>query len=535
MIRFDLKKKRGDIDGAIIALSDAGIVEMHLKHYAASKTYLRRAISLSKSTRNQSLLSTCIRNYIYIWRAQGKSSQSIPLLKRQILWARKAERWDLVVDLTELLPQLHIEIGSPVPVIEKSWTQAIAAADGQSNLLKKIALLRQRYSWIRQLRNPDLAIGALQSFLKLTERRKILRKEHVEALDEIGTCLQNQEKYNEAEQYLLKAFDIAKRDLDGTVPGHLLNNYAELLRKTDRSPAAIPLYKQAIAIDKSSSTLDDRLLTEHNLTLALDAVGRRNEARQMLIRIQKMARKEKLWEHFVRAQLAIANIDWLGNRRTFALRRYARVRLLSAQHQLQDLALHAALNEARLLQEMDRNKQAVTLLQSFRDKFPSSEHYPNLSLTLGYCLIEQGQHKKAIKIFEEGLRCPQATRSPATVASLRAGLFEANLQAGQELRSHVPNDQVLSANMSALKRIKLLKEKLFAVALHDLQKRSPGLQVQRLLDEIQQMARDNKQPTWISEAYEHLAHIMWSKDKNFSRNDKDCRKRGSPGNHETRN
>ena len=43
-----------------------------------------------------------------------------------------------------------------------------------------------------------------------------------------------------------------------------------------------------------------------------------------------------------------------------------------------------------------------------------------------------------------------------------------------------------------------------------------GYQTERLLDEIQRIAKENKQPAWISETYEQLGQLLWSKDRKAS-------------------
>ncbi|MGE4096590.1 MAG: tetratricopeptide repeat protein, partial [Candidatus Binatia bacterium] len=232
-----------------------------------------------------------------------------------------------------------------------------------------------------------MAVGALPPLLELVKRRRSLRKDYIEALDEMGTCLQAQKQYDKAERYYLRALAVAKKELkqerSSSLSSSLLNNYAELLRKTERSVAALPFYKQAIALDRARSDINSQLLTEHNLALALDDVGRTNEAAQLFRSIQKVSRKKKLWEHYVRAWLALADSAWIHGERNTALRRYRKVRSLCAQYRLSELFLHVALNEAQLLQQMDRNESALALLNPLRNQFLLSKHCLALFLTLG--------------------------------------------------------------------------------------------------------------------------------------------------------
>lgn len=508
-----LKKETGHIKGAIVALSDAGVMELYLKHYDVARSHIRRAIALAKSTDTQYWLVPCISNYIETWESQGKPYQAVRLLKREIRWAERAEEHGLVADLAEIMAQFLISHDRPTQAIDQAWDQAVAATDKQENIFKQIELQRQRYAWIRDTRTLDAAVTALHPFLELTLRRKGLRRDYVEGLDEMGTCLQKQGKYDEAEQCYCKALNLAKKGLDGAIPGSLLNNYAELLRKTDRGLKAIPLYEQAVAISQSHADLEGKLLTEHNLALALDEIGRTDEAIEVFSRIREMAAKKKLWPHHVNAWLGLADVAWLQNRTGLALRRYAKVRALCDRYQLPDLALHAALNEAMLLQEMDRGDAALSLLQPLQKTFQQSEHCLELSLTLGHCFMAGENYKKAIDVLERGLRCPQAQYSTDRIASLQTALAEANLKSKRTRKARLQIEQALSADQSPEVHAEHLTDLLVIVATSEAAESGKGHQTERLLDEIQNLANCNRQPTWIRDAYERLGEALWDKDR----------------------
>jgi len=508
-----LKKETGDFNGAIIAMSDAGIMEMYLKHYDAARSHMRRATSLAKSMDSRHWLMQCINNHVAIWQAQGKPQEAIRLLKREIRWAERAEEQGIVADLAGILAQFLISHDRPTKAIDQAWEQAIAAADKQENIFKQVELQRQRYAWIRDSRKLEAAIAILQPFLELTERRKGLRRDYVEGLDEMGTCLQKLGRYDKAEQYYRKGLNLSKKDLDGVIPETLLNNYAELLRKIDRGLEAIPLYEQAVAICQSYTDLDGQLLTEHNLALALDGVGRTDEAVKLLIRIREVTHKKGFWAHHVNAWLALGNIAWLQNRRNLALRRYAKVRALCDRYQLPDFALNATLNEASLLQEMGRGDTALSLLQPLHDTFKQNEHCPELYLTLGRCYIARESYKEAIDVLEDGLRCSQAQYSNDRIASLQTALAEANLKARRTRKARLQIEHALAADQSPEVRAEQLTDLLVIVATSEATKSGKGRQTERLLDEIQNFANYNKQPVWIRDAYERLGEALWDKDQ----------------------
>lgn len=513
---YGLKKRLGDNPGAVIALSNAAVTELQLKQYDSAKNHIRRAISLSKSITTRPWLISCLSNHIQVCESQGKRYESVSLLKREIRSADKNGEWGIVADLARMLAQLLISVGASDKGIDQAWMGAIAATEKQNNILKHVEILRQRYAWIRQTKSQDAAIAALYPFLELTRNRKRFRREYIEALEEIATCLQSQEKYSDAETYYRRAFDLAKKHLRAQIPGALLNNYAELLRKTGRSAQAIPLYEQAIAKDEATGDLESRLLVEHNLALALEEINCGDKARNIFLAIARKARNKRLWEHHARAWLALANVAWLQNQRGVARRRYAKVRLLSIKYQLPSLSLHSALNEARLLRELDRTDEALSLLEPLQGYFTVSEYCLNLFLILGRCLLEGGRYKQAVKVFKQGLASPQAKYSSAAVASLRISLVEANLKAGGTRTPIREIDQVLTAPLPPEKRVKRLTELLSIIAVDEARNSGRGYQTQRLLNEIQRIAKDNKTPAWISETCEHIGHILWSENKKIS-------------------
>ena len=509
---YTLKKEAGDVQGAIIALSDAGVMELKLEHYDLSRKYLKQATSLSKSTKNRHWLLPCIRNHVEALRKQGHPSQAVNLLRREIRWAEQQDDPILIAEISESLAQLLIALDGSVAVIDKVWENAITALDKCNNIIKQVDLLRQRYAWTRDTQGVGNAISILQSLLGLTIRRKALHRERAEALDEMGTCLQKQGKLLEAESYHRKALTLAQDDVPGTVLATFLNNYAELLRKIEREQEAIPLYKQAISLSKDSSDVEGRLLTEHNLALAYDQVGQTNEALSILSCIREESRKKKLWKHHASAWLELANIAWLQNKKKLALRRYVKVKVLCDEHCLEDITLHAALNHSRLLQGMGKIQEALLLLEPLQEQFYSSEYCLELFVTLGNCHAVANNPKSAIAVYEQGISCSQTRYGIEELSALKIALIEANLNAGQSRVARRQIKQFLGIDLSPDIRAERLIDLLLIVAIDEANK-SGGKQSQKLLDEIQLHANINKRPDWVWDAYECFGEAIWDYDR----------------------
>jgi tetratricopeptide (TPR) repeat protein len=510
---YTMNKELGNIKAAIVALSNAGVIELNLKRFDIARKYLRKAILLSKSTDTQHWIIPSILNYVTTWEQQEKPKNAIRFLKREILWAEGKENWNLVADLMQSLAGFLISQGATIKSIDKAWIKAVTAADKGENIFKQIELRRQQFAWVLDSQGPSAAIVVLESLMKITVKYKALRRDYVDVLDEVGCCLQRQQKYAEAEEYHRKALDIAKRDLDPPISETLLNNYGELLRITDQSSKAIPYYKQAIAISNSKSDFEGQLLTEHNLALALDAVGQTNKAIQILTRIRDLGRNKKLWAHHVNAWLALANIAWFQNRRKLALNRYEKTIKLCERYQLFDFKLHAVLNEVLLLLEMGRSIAALSLLEPLRERFQDSENCPRLFLSLGQCQMEQGMYKEAINSFERGLRCFQSDYLSDSAVSLQIALAEANLKVGRTRRSRMQIEQVLATDIPPEERASNLIDLLLIVASDEASKSRKGHQTQKLLNEVLRHAELHKQPIWIREAYTSLGDLLWDKDQ----------------------
>ncbi|MGE0683800.1 MAG: hypothetical protein AB7P69_23225, partial [Candidatus Binatia bacterium] len=229
----------------------------------------------------------------------------------------------------------------------------------------------------------------------------------------------------------------------------------------------------------------------------------------------------------VRAWLALADSAWIHGERNTALRRYRKVRSLCAQYRLSELFLHVALNEAQLLQQMDRNESALALLNPLRNQFLLSKHCLALFLTLGRCFMKQANYSEATRVLEEGLRCPQAEYSAEGVAPLQTLLAKANLQANRTYKSRSEIERVLAANLAPQERYEQLTHLLLVVGSAEAMKKSNIYETERLLNEIEEYAKLHNQWSWVRTAHERLGAALWDIDRKAAipslrgRNDED--------------
>ena len=508
----ELKRESGDTYGTIVALADAGVMELNLKDYVSAETRMRQAIEWAKSERDYPWLVPSILNLASLWNIQGKSDVAKQLLQQEIEWAEEKCGWGIVSLLAESLVQMLISQGSPSETIDELWKKAISTAAMDEDIIRQVELHRQRYVWTREKQGPQNAEAALHQFLKLTTQYKTLKRERIEILYEMATCLHAQGKHAKAEEYYTSAIKLSEKTPDFIVQEALFNDYAELLRRTGRSTEAIPFYERAVAISQSKEDLDGRLLTEHNLALALEDLGHIAEAKQLFRKVRDSARRQGLWTHHVNAWFALANMDWVEDHRQAALVKHVKIRSLCENFGLTEIGLEAALSEARLLLELKRNGDALSLLKPLSDDFKDSEYCPELFLALSDSFVATGEHKQAVEALERGLKCPKSKYYPERQIPLRKALVIANYKAGSSNKVRLEIEHSLSTELPPEDRKEQLCKLLVIVAAEEANKRGRAPQTERIIKEIRIHSEAHSRCGWIRDAYIYLGDTLWEVD-----------------------
>lgn len=506
---YELKKAVKDISGAITALSDVGHMEFLIGNYEIARNKLQEAIHLARTTQNKKCLPNPIQNYVTTWLVEGKSNEAIRFLKHQLTRAENEQNWTLVIQLTKRLAEIFITQDKSFSEIDSIWMQAANIAEKQKDIANQVDILRNRYAWIRDTQTIDDALNALQPLVNILAKRSAFRKEYIEVLNELGNGLQQLWQYTEAEKNYRKALALAEQEATHELE-NILNNLAELLRKTNRIEEAIPLYRKSIELCISKSDIEERLFAEHNLALALDAIGEQQEAVKLLQKIREETRRKCLWEHHGWAWLYLANIAWLSGQNSLALQRYTKAKEVGVQHNLNELVQHTVLNEARLLQELNRSQQAIENLQSLQGSLQTSEYCPELFLIFGECHIDCKNWDNAVEVLQQGISCSQIQHDSNTEALLYKALDNAKQMGKYSQKSRKEIETALSKSCSLEQQDDLLLNYLFVVSRFEAEQKNKGTETQAVLDQIKIYAKSNERTELVQTAYQLLGDTLWN-------------------------
>jgi Tetratricopeptide repeat len=125
-------------------------------------------------------------------------------------------------------------------------------------------------------------IAALQPLLDFASKKPQLRRDFLEALNELANRIQEIGEYDSAVKIYQVAFNAAREAESAQLCSIVPNNLAEAFRKTERPAEAIPLSREAIALCDTAGDEGGRILVEHNLAPALKATGERDSAERLL-------------------------------------------------------------------------------------------------------------------------------------------------------------------------------------------------------------------------------------------------------------
>lgn len=198
--------------------------------------------------------------------------------------------------------------------------------------------MREKYNWIRDRGDTVAAIEALKLLIRLTRQRPELALECLEALNELSNRLQELGHNDSAEKLYRAALAIARDIKSARLCSIILNNLAETLRRTGRPDEALPFYQEAADLDCDE---DGRLLVEHNLALALHAIGERERAKTLLEKVRDRSRNGKHWYRHCSAWLALGDIALNVGDKRLAISRYRKAKQVGTAHCLNDLVQQA--------------------------------------------------------------------------------------------------------------------------------------------------------------------------------------------------
>lgn len=353
---YESKLARGDVSGAVTALSDAGVMALRLNDHATARRLFRKAISIGFENKKTVTVEHPILSLSALWIKEGKPKPALRFLRRQIDRSEEGCRWRTVISLAKATIGILIENEASVREIEVLWSRALGAAKKSKDVKVQIELLNQRYGWIRDRGDTVAALAALDPLIRLTRRRPNLTVEFLEALNEFSNRLQELGQQDSAEKLYRAALAIAREIKSDRLCSIILNNLAETLRRTGRPDEAIPFFQEAAALDRDD---EGRLLVEHNLALALEGIGERGRAKKLLEMVRDRSRYGKHWYRHGNAWLALGDMALDAGENRSAVSHYRKARKVGAAHDLAELVHLADERERQVVAELTASPRSI--------------------------------------------------------------------------------------------------------------------------------------------------------------------------------
>jgi len=427
----ELKLARSDYEGAVLALSDTGATRVRLSDPLGARDKLDQAIVMAREHGVLNLLPQAFGNYAATYDADSQTEDGLIWLEQASQEAVLRGEWLVLSKLSSIEVHWRDERGDNPKTVCACWDQAVSAALNCKDFHLRLEVMKNHYAWIRDRLGANAALPAVEELVALLARRRQHAGEYAAALNELGNCLQELERFDEARRPYLQVLKVLDRVDDISLRASVLNNLGELWRKTDQFAKAIACYRQALEL-LADDDPEERFSTEHNLALAEAASGETQAAEKRLVRIRDLANKQKLWPTYAKAWLALGDLAWIGKRHSLALQRYGHAIHHSSRHGLDDWRLQAELNRSHLLLEQDRPAEVVTYLSPLRAMFKRSQYCIELHLALAdaYGLCQQAD--AALDTLRQALACDglnEAERAEVYVALAHA-LFASGDRAG---------------------------------------------------------------------------------------------------------
>jgi tetratricopeptide (TPR) repeat protein len=345
---YDIKIARGDISGAVTALSDAGATALHFRDHLTAIKYFRRAIQVGLKNRVYNSIEIPILNLASVWTEQKKRHQAFMLLTNHVDRLESMRQWEIVVPLLRRMIVMREGNQSDQKQVNALWTRALMGAEKSGNIKLQIDLLKQRCSFFRDRGDAFGALKTIISLVQLLRRRPEFLVEYLETLTEFANEVQKLGDYNSAESIYRSILGVAKRTKFNRLCSISLTNLGEVLRRTERPIKAIPLYRQAIKMAEIDGDDEGRLVTEHNLALALQAIDKIASANILLGKVLDKSRRRMDWKSHGNAWLALGDIALSGGKYYLARNRYQKAKDVGLIHGVMHLVQEARDREHQL-------------------------------------------------------------------------------------------------------------------------------------------------------------------------------------------
>lgn len=266
---------------------------------------------------------------------------------------------------------------------------------------QRLDLYRNWFCWLWQARRYDEAFKTLHKLENLAQQINN-KAAAIAAMDQRGVCLQELGRVAEAEPLHRAASVAAQRMKDDQQQERSLNNLGEALRHLGRYEEAARALHESENIARRAQRYDSAISAAHNRALALELAGRFKESARILRRCRDDAGHRSMWQEYVRAWEALANLTWAVGNPTAASHLYLRAQRESRKRRILEFAPRIALNFARLLKTQNKSKRALRTLEPFQPEFNQFVDAHKYFATLAELYESAGRMQEAAAAWNTG-------------------------------------------------------------------------------------------------------------------------------------
>jgi len=313
---------------------------------------------------------------------------------------------------------------------------------------------------------------------------------HGRAFAQLGSCLMEQDRLDEAEGLLLEAIRDGRKSKCELLHVFLQNTGDYYNRVSDPTKAA-HFFAQASTEAITQDDYQSAFESTRSLALALGAAEKFDKSESAVKEFCEKAKRNEQWAPYVRGLELLGDLSWWRNRPKTAEHQYRRALDAATTHDTRDVEASVRLEYAKTLGHSDRPRAALACLEDHQSLFNTD-------------LLEHEYHSKLAWIYETlgKKRSERRHRTHALAKAIDSGDSECIADSAWAMSDVYEErgdfDQALDAielslqhEPDAERRVSIMMKRL-AILLRLRRKRAVG----RAFEDIQSVATD---PRFVSE------------------------------------
>ena len=409
-----LKTRRGDTQGAISALHDAGVCAVKQGRASYGRRVIARALRLARQARSAEWVVKC---HVTIAASHSRPANTRRVLRVAANLEFQLRHFDAARRIWEALALFERRHGHWDAMETLLLDAAKALTRGKGTEREVFAVYKLLFQLNRESRRLPQALDALNKLEKLAVSQRD-RLETARAVDEKGVILQELDRLKPAEKAHRRALNIARAHGYEAQRATSLNNLGELLRKTGRPSEAIVAFRESEQVLRRLGDRESELSTAHNRALAIVDLGRSHQAEDLLRRIERETKRRNFPGEHVRALHGLGNLAWASRQKRLAVRRLEAALREARQLALSEDEAGIAANLAHCFRALGRSRKAIPVLRAVEGR--AGRHAATVERLLALSLEDVADWNSASSCWQRLLAIAESAGDQSTIAECQA-------------------------------------------------------------------------------------------------------------------